>query len=93
MDVFNEERLSGWAVEEQEMDKRYAFDLYMDDHFQIRLFAHQFRADLKQHGVGDGRYSFQYRFSPLIRAKKPRTITLRDAESGVVVFEKTQGEA
>jgi len=57
-------------------------DIYVDYQWVARVRTDQFREDLKQRGMGDGRHAFRYDFTSEIRNGRAHTIEVRLTSTG-----------
>ena len=60
VDVFNEKRISGWALYAQHPDKRVKIDIYINGDHVGDVVADQFRNDLLKLNKGDGHHAFVF---------------------------------
>ena len=58
IDVFDQDRVAGWAADKKAPSAPIAVDIYVDDRLQATLTADMFRQDVKDAGYGDGRKGF-----------------------------------
>lgn len=58
IDVFEQDRVGGWAADTKAPSAPLEVDVYLDDRLQATLTADLFRGDLKDAGYGDGRKGF-----------------------------------
>jgi hypothetical protein len=76
IDICDNTRISGWAIDNNNPNDRIVLDLLVDDRFHATIFARNERADLIRSNIGDGKHAFQYHFSQLIQRKTKAKIAL-----------------
>jgi hypothetical protein len=88
VDVCDNKKISGWAINNDNLAERIVLDLFVNERFQATIFAQSLRLDLAQNNIGDGKYAFQYHFSSLIRKKEKAKITLALSQTGEIFYNK-----
>lgn len=63
LDVVNALEVYGWAEDKSRSGHRLTVDLYVDGMLAAHCRADQYRQDLEEFGIGDGRHSFLYTFA------------------------------
>ncbi len=75
-------RITGWVWDPQQPQQRVAIDLVGGDTRLARVVANEFRADLAQAGIGDGRHAFTMPFRQELLGNDLTVLHLRCAETG-----------
>ncbi|MES5488766.1 hypothetical protein QMZ05_39000 [Bradyrhizobium sp. INPA03-11B] len=83
VDVFNENRIAGWALYDQHPDKRVTIDIYFDGELVAEVVADQFRKDLLKLNKGDGHHAFMFE-PPAGSYQPPLELEIRAAKRKVL---------
>ncbi len=83
VDVFNENRISGWALYDQHPDKRVTIDIYFNGELVAEVVADQFRKDLLKLNKGDGHHAFLFE-PPSGSYQPPLQLEIRAAKRKVL---------
>ncbi|MBV1836333.1 glycosyltransferase [Acetobacter estunensis] len=82
VDVVGRDRLAGWLVNETDLTRRLGISVMVDGSLQHRVMANQSRPDLRNIGLGDGRYGFDVLLNPPLSADSDHVVSLICAENG-----------
>src|SRR5262245_12081514 len=74
LDVCTGDIISGWAWDSAHPQMRLAVDILVDGNTVARVTAQQYREDLKESGIGDGRHAFEYLPSPPIHTRHHKIV-------------------
>jgi SAM-dependent methyltransferase len=66
LDICKDDLICGWAWDSVCPETRLAVEIQVDGKFLAQVTAEQPREDLKNHGIGDGTYAYEYRPKPPI---------------------------
>lgn len=66
LDICKDDFICGWAWDSDRPETRLAVEIQVDGKPLAQVTAEQHRADLKNNGIGDGRYAYEYRPTPPI---------------------------
>jgi hypothetical protein len=77
LDASSEEEITGWARLLSDPDSSIHVEIYDDTTLLSTVLADEFRQDLLDYGVGDGRHGFRYRISSSLKDGNPHTIKIR----------------
>ncbi|MGY4480396.1 hypothetical protein [Bradyrhizobium sp. USDA 3364] len=83
VDVFNEDRIAGWASYNQHPDKRVTIDIYFNGDLVAEVVADQFRKDLLKLDKGDGHHGFIFE-PPAGSFQPPLQLEVRAAKRKVL---------
>ena len=83
VDVFNENRIAGWALYDQHPDKRVTIDIYFNGDHVAEVVADQFRKDLLKLNKGDGHHGFMFE-PPAGSYQPPLQLEIRAAKRKVL---------
>ncbi|MCC8979404.1 hypothetical protein [Bradyrhizobium acaciae] len=83
VDVFNENRIAGWALYDQHPDKRVTIDIYFNGDHVAEVVADQFRKDLLKLNKGDGHHAFMFE-PPAGSYQPPLQLEIRAAKRKVL---------
>ncbi len=86
VDICNPEKISGWAIDENDPSETVSLDLIVNERYQGTIFAQNKRPDLSLAVAKDGKCGFMYKFSRLIRSKPEAVITLLSSKTGAEVY-------
>ncbi len=78
----HENMACGWAYSPERPDLRLDIEILCNGSVVATGRAEGFREDLRQAGIGDGRYQFQIPIAPELFDGKSHNLTARDAMSG-----------
>lgn len=82
IDEANCSRITGWVWDPQQPRERIALELMDGDTPLAAVRANQFRADLRQAGIGDGRHAFIIPLAEGLLAGARNVLHLRRADTG-----------
>jgi hypothetical protein len=88
IDQVNEEGIVGWAWDSQTPDLPLTVEVYVDDTQLAPVSADQFRPDLRDAGIGDGRHAFTLPTSVLPKDGKPHAVRVKLPGTGATIVEK-----
>jgi len=75
--------IRGWVWDRQEPQKRLELELLDGDAALVTVLANEYRADLEQAGIGDGRHGFSIAFSETLLPNARHVLHLRPVGSKV----------
>ena len=75
-------RIAGWVWDAQRPQQRIAIDVVAGETRIARVTANEFRADLAQAGIGDGRHAFAILLNQEMLPTGQSTLRLLDADTG-----------
>jgi hypothetical protein len=78
-DVTNCDEATGWAWDMNRPDEPIQVEVYDGDTLVAIVTAGDFRQDLLDSGIGNGRHSFTYPISPRLKDGKPHSIKIKYA--------------
>ncbi len=76
LDLMTPDRLEGWAWHPGKPSQPVTVQLLLDGWIVRSVDATQFRPDLEQAGIGDGRHGFILAILPQDMTQRPRTLKL-----------------
>jgi hypothetical protein len=79
LDVAGEEQIAGWAWDKKQPDSAILVDIYDGEKKLATVVADQFRQDLLDAGIGNGRHAFSYRTPASLKDGKAHTIRVKTA--------------
>ena len=82
IDEANPSRITGWLWDPQQPQRRIEVDVFDGDVRLMRVTADQYRSDLKQSGIGDGKHAFVVPLRPELLPNPRNVLHLRVAETG-----------
>ena len=82
IDEANPSRITGWLWDPQQPQLRIAIDVFDGDLRLMQVTADQYRSDLKQSGIGDGKHAFVVPLRPELLPNPRNVLHLRIAETG-----------
>jgi GT2 family glycosyltransferase len=85
LDTLQNRTLSGWIVDENDLDSEVAFEVLLDNTVVGAGVANILREDLVSAGYGNGRHGFLVGLSSRIYSTGQHELTLREKESGVLI--------
>ncbi len=85
IDEASSSRITGWVWNPQQPDSPITLDLADGDTRLARVMANQYRSDLRQAGIGDGRHAFLVPLGEELLASARNVLHLRFAETGTEV--------
>lgn len=74
--------VTGFAWDRAQPGEPLEVDIYVDYVWVVRVKADQFREDLQDRGMGDGRHAFTYAFESYVRDGRSHTIEARLVGTG-----------
>jgi GT2 family glycosyltransferase len=83
VDVISHGRISGWAWNPLNPEESVVVEIYDGDDLLIRIRAENFRADLRNAGIGTGKYGFTVPNPSLLLPLAQHRIAVRRAADGV----------
>jgi hypothetical protein len=81
-DVATEEVIAGWAWDQRKPDQALNVEIYVDDRMLATVSADQFREDLQEAGIGDGKHGFAYATPAWLKDGRPHAIRVKIAGTG-----------
>ncbi|MCH4090509.1 glycosyltransferase [Acetobacter sp.] len=81
IDIVGRDRIAGWLRSDTHPDMRLSVAIMVDDALQHRMLANQFRPDLRDNGLGDGRYGFDVMLSPPLSLDSDHVVSVLCAET------------
>ena len=85
IDEANGSRITGWVWNPKDPESRIALELVDGDIPLARVTADRYRSDLRQAGIGDGRYAFAVPLEEELLAAARNVLHLRCAKTGIEV--------
>jgi GT2 family glycosyltransferase/glycosyltransferase involved in cell wall biosynthesis len=85
IDEANSSRITGWVWDPQQPESRIALELVDGDTRLAKATANQYRSDLRQAGIGDGRHAFAVLLAEGLLPSARNVLHLRCAETGTEV--------
>jgi len=82
IDEANPSRITGWLWDPQQPQLRIAVDVFDGDLRLMQVTADQYRSDLKQSGIGDGKHAFVVPLRPELLPKARNVFHVRVADTG-----------
>ncbi|GBQ89465.1 glycosyltransferase [Acetobacter nitrogenifigens DSM 23921 = NBRC 105050] len=82
VDVVGRTRIAGWLRDEARPDHRLNVAILLDDVVLRSAVANALRTDLRDTGLGDGRYGFDFVLSPPLPSDTDHAITVLCEETG-----------
>jgi hypothetical protein len=79
LDVTNDEYVAGWAWDRNQPDRPIEVDIFDGDTKVATVVANQFRLDLLNAGIGDGKHAFHYPTPARLKDGKAHTIHVKTA--------------
>jgi hypothetical protein len=88
IDEVNEKGIAGWAWDSHSPNFPLTVEVYVDDTQLASVSADQFRPDLRDAGIGDGRHAFTLPTSVLPKDGKPHAVRVKVAGTGGTIVQK-----
>lgn len=85
IDTLQNRTLSGWIIDERDLDSSVAFEVYCDDLRVGEGVANNYREDLVNVGYGNGRHGFLAGLNSKIFSPGQHELTLREKTTGVLI--------
>ena len=85
LDNLSNRSLSGWVVDEDDLDRAVAFEVYLDDTKVGEGLADTYREDLESVGYGNGKHGFLIGLSSQIFSQGKHELTLREKNTGILI--------
>lgn len=82
-DVTNCDGIMGWAWDKNQPDQPIQVDIYDGDTQLATVTAGDFRQDLLNAGIGNGRHGFTYPVPPRLKDGKPHVIRMKYAGTAI----------
>ncbi|NHO33198.1 glycosyltransferase [Acetobacter fallax] len=82
VDIVGRDRIAGWLRNDDVPDTRLGIIVSVDGALIRRVLANRLRTDLRDTGLGDGRYGFDIPLSPPLSADADHMVTITCAETG-----------
>ncbi|WP_173568835.1 glycosyltransferase [Acetobacter conturbans] len=82
IDIIGRDRIAGWLRNEAAPTTRLSVAVMVDGALRHRTLANQFRSDLRDSGLGDGRYGFDILLNPPLSAESDHTVVILCPETG-----------
>jgi hypothetical protein len=87
-------RVTGWVRNPDASSERCSVEIHLDDQVLTTVVADLERRDLKDAGVGDGRYAFEYKFDPpLDEVTRDRVFVRATSADGKIAAHQTRSFA
>jgi hypothetical protein len=83
LELADAEFIAGWAWDKKQPNGPLLVDIYDGEKKLATAVADQFRADLRDAGIGDGRHGFVYRTPASLKDGKAHTIRVKTSGSNV----------
>jgi glycosyltransferase involved in cell wall biosynthesis len=83
LDYLGSDRISGWARDDDDAERRLVLELYDGEQRIARFVADKMRTDLANAGLGDGRYGFWLQLPPSLFPMPAHRISVRFVETGL----------
>lgn len=81
IDIVGRDRIAGWLRSDAHPDMRLSVAIMVDNALQHRMLANQFRPDLRDNGLSDGRYGFDIMLSPPLSLDSDHVVSVLCAET------------
>jgi hypothetical protein len=81
-DMATDEVIAGWAWDQRKPDQAVNVEIYVDTRLLATVSADQFREDLQEAGVGDGKHGFAYPTPARLKDGRPHVIRVKIAGTG-----------
>ena len=78
-------RIQGWVWDPQRPEDPIALDLVDGDNRLARVLANQYRSDLLERGVGDGRHAFTISLDEALLPHARHVLQLRHSDTGLEI--------
>jgi hypothetical protein len=88
IDVVDDPQILGWAWDSTQPDTPLEVDIYVDDAKVSTVSADQFRADLRDANVGDGKHGFRIPSPPALRDGKSHAVRVKVGGTGSIIAQK-----
>jgi hypothetical protein len=88
IDGVDGQHIVGWAWDSQHPNTPLDVDIYVDDAKLAAVRADQFRVDLRDAGIGDGKHGFDLPSPPTLRDGKAHAVRVKIAGTGSTIVEK-----
>lgn len=82
-DITNCNGIIGWAWDRNHPDNPVKVDIFVGERLLATVTAGDFRQDLLDAGIGDGRHNFMYPVPPQLKDGKPHVIRMKFAGTNV----------
>ena len=82
VEVANLRQIIGWARDDAQPDMPVSLLITDNDHLVGRILANRYRADLDRAGIGHGRHSFDFHFSPGLTPFEKHVLRVRRETDG-----------
>jgi hypothetical protein len=85
-DITNCNGIMGWAWDKNRPDDPIKVDIYDGDALLTTVIANDFRQDLLNAGIGNGRHGFTYTVPPELKDGKPRSIRMKYSGTDIDLY-------
>jgi hypothetical protein len=85
IDAANDSWITGWVWDPQQPESRIALELVDGETRLAKVMADQYRSDLRQAGIGDGRHAFEVPLQEGLLSSGRNVLHLRCTETGAEV--------
>lgn len=92
LDVADGREISGWAWMSNQPGVALRIDVYADERMLATVVADQFRLDLREVGIGDGKHSFRFPTPTSLRDGSPHAIRIKLTGTDRVIAERAMFE-
>ena len=82
VDIVGRDRVAGWLLNEKVPEARLSITVLVDNTLRHRTIANKSRPDLRDIGLGDGRYGFDIMLDPPLSADTDHTVSVICSETG-----------
>jgi hypothetical protein len=88
IEVVDAQQIVGWVWDNKRPNKPLKIDIYLDDTKLATVSANQFRPDLRNANIGDGKHGFALPSPPLLADGKAHVVRVTIAGTGSAIVEK-----
>jgi hypothetical protein len=88
IDVVDDQQILGWARDSTRPNTPLKVDIYVDDAKVSTVSAGEFRADLRDANVGDGKHGFHIPSPAVLRDGKAHAVRVKVAGTGSTIVQK-----
>ncbi len=81
IDIVGRDRIAGWLRSDTHPETRLSVAIMVDKALQHRMLANQFRPDLRDNGLSDGRYGFDIMLSPPLSLDSDHVVSVLCVET------------
>jgi hypothetical protein len=88
IDGVDDQQIGGWAWDSQRPNTPLTVDIYVDDTKLAAVSADQFRPDLRDANIGDGKHGFALPSPAALKDGKAHAVRVKIAGTGITIVEK-----